>query len=107
MRHKEAMEWPLALASVVLNMKGQDSELGPRIDGPCRRRCPGGRPRPKRRWSRKTISEEVAQAAGNAAVANAKSLGDNGLQDPDRSRGSQARDPGRGLSGSLLKGGDK
>ncbi|MCU1266122.1 MAG: molybdopterin dehydrogenase, FAD-binding protein [Acidobacteria bacterium] len=78
-RHKEAMEWPLALASVVLKMKGQTVSSARVLLGHVA-------PVPWRSAEAESalvgnpISEAVAEAAGKAAVANAKSLGRNGYK---------------------------
>jgi xanthine dehydrogenase YagS FAD-binding subunit len=70
------MEWPLALASVVLNMKGKTVSSARVLMGHVAP-VPWRSAEAEAALVGKTISEEVAQAAGNAAVANAKSLGDN------------------------------
>lgn len=78
-RHKEAMEWPLALASVVLKMKGNIVSSARVLMGHVA-------PVPWRSTEAEAalvgnpINEQVAQAAGNAAVANAKSLSQNGYK---------------------------
>jgi len=78
-RHKEAMEWPLALASVVLNMKGKTVSSARVLMGHVAP-IPWRSTEAEAALVGKSISEEVAQAAGNAAVAGAKSLGRNGYK---------------------------
>jgi xanthine dehydrogenase YagS FAD-binding subunit len=78
-RHKEAMEWPLALASVALNMKGKTVSSARVLMGHVAP-VPWRSTEAEAALVGKTITEEVAQAAGNAAVAKAKSLGHNGYK---------------------------
>jgi xanthine dehydrogenase YagS FAD-binding subunit len=78
-RHKEAMEWPLALASVALNMKGKTVSSARVLMGHVAP-VPWRSTEAEAALVGKTITEEVAQAAGNAAVARAKSLGHNGYK---------------------------
>jgi xanthine dehydrogenase YagS FAD-binding subunit len=73
------MEWPFALASVVLNMKGKTVSSARVLLGHVAP-IPWRSPEAEAALTGKSISEEVAQAAGNAAVANAKSLGHNGYK---------------------------
>jgi xanthine dehydrogenase YagS FAD-binding subunit len=78
-RHKEAMEWPLALASVVLNMKGNIVRSARVMLGHVAP-VPWRSPEAEAALVGNPITEAVALAAGNAAVANAKSLGRNGYK---------------------------
>jgi xanthine dehydrogenase YagS FAD-binding subunit len=78
-RQKEAMDWPLALAAVVLNMKGGTVGSARVLLGAVAP-IPWRSPEAESALVGKTISEEVAQAAGNAAVTSAKSLGQNGYK---------------------------
>jgi xanthine dehydrogenase YagS FAD-binding subunit len=73
------MEWPLALASVVLNMKGKTVSSARVLMGHVAP-VPWRSAEAEAVLTGKPISEEVALAAGNAAVANAKSLGHNGYK---------------------------
>jgi len=75
-RQKEAMDWPLAMAAVVLNLKGNKVSSARVLLGHVAP-VPWRSPEAEAALVGKTISEEVARAAGNAAVANAKSLGHN------------------------------
>ncbi len=75
-RQKEALDWPLAAASVVLKMKGNrvsDAQvvMGHVAPRPWRAR------EAEQLLAGKEINEETAQAAGDAAVTSAKSLGRN------------------------------
>jgi xanthine dehydrogenase YagS FAD-binding subunit len=65
------MEWPLALASVVLNMKGKTVASARVLMGHVAP-VPWRSAEAEAALIGKSISEEVAQAAGNAAVANAR-----------------------------------
>jgi xanthine dehydrogenase YagS FAD-binding subunit len=78
-RQKDAMDWPLALASVALKMNG-DKVSSARIVMGHVAPMPWRSAEAEQALVGKAISEETAQAAGNAAVANAKSLGRNGYK---------------------------
>jgi len=78
-RQKEAMDWPLALAVVVLKMKG-NSVSSARVLMGAVAPIPWRSTEAESALVGKTINEEVAQAAGNAAVANARSLSHNGYK---------------------------
>ena len=75
-RQKETMDWPLALAAVVLNLKAGKVSAAQVMMGavapiPWRSR------EAEAALKGKAINEEVADAAGRAAVAKAKGLGHN------------------------------
>lgn len=78
-RQKDAMDWPLALASVALNMSG-DKVTAARVVLGHVAPVPWRSPEAEAALAGKSISEEVAKAAGDQAVANAKSLGQNGYK---------------------------
>ena len=78
-RQKETMDWPLALAAVVLNLKGNKVSSARVLMGAVAP-VPWRSAEAEAALVGKTINEEVAQAAGNAAVANARSLGHNGYK---------------------------
>ena len=78
-RQKEAMDWPMALAAVVLNLAGNKVSSARVLLGHVAP-VPWRAAQAEAVLVGKTISEEVARAAGNAAVANAKSLGHNGYK---------------------------
>jgi xanthine dehydrogenase YagS FAD-binding subunit len=72
-RQKEALDWPLAAASVVLRMAGRKVESARVVLGHVAP-VPWPSPEAEQALAGKVISEEVAEAAGNAAVEKAKSL---------------------------------
>jgi xanthine dehydrogenase YagS FAD-binding subunit len=78
-RQKEAMDWPMALAAVVLNLAGNKVSSARVLLGHVAP-VPWRAAQAEAVLVGKTISEEVARAAGNAAVANAKNLGHNGYK---------------------------
>jgi xanthine dehydrogenase YagS FAD-binding subunit len=78
-RQKEAMDWPLALAAVVLKMKGSSVSSARVLMGAVAP-IPWRSAEAESALVGKTINEDVAQAAANAAVANARSLGHNGYK---------------------------
>jgi xanthine dehydrogenase YagS FAD-binding subunit len=78
-RQKDAMDWPLALASVALNMSGNKVTAARVVMGHVAP-VPWRSPEAEAALAGKSISEEVAKAAGDAAVGNAKSLGQNGYK---------------------------
>jgi xanthine dehydrogenase YagS FAD-binding subunit len=78
-RQREALDWPLTTASVVLTMSGKAVKAARIVLGHVA-------PTPYRSMEAegvlagKVISEEVAEAAGKAAVENAKALSKNGYK---------------------------
>ena len=78
-RQKETMDWPLALAAVVLNLKNGKVSAARVLMGAVAP-VPWRSSEAEATLIGKTISEDVALAAGNAAVANARSLGHNGYK---------------------------
>lgn len=75
-RQKEAFDWPYATASVVLDMNG-DTVKSARVVMSHVAPIPWVSNEAAQALAGKTISQETADAAGAAAVANAKSLGRN------------------------------
>jgi xanthine dehydrogenase YagS FAD-binding subunit len=75
-RQKEAFDWPYATASVALTMDGNTVRSARIVMGHVAP-VPWISNEASQALLGKTISEEVADAAGAAAVANAKSLGRN------------------------------
>lgn len=78
-RQKETMDWPLALAAVVLNLKGGRVSTARVIMGAVAP-VPWHSTEAEAALAGKVVTEEVAQAAAQAAVSNAKSLGHNGYK---------------------------
>jgi xanthine dehydrogenase YagS FAD-binding subunit len=78
-RQKEALDWPLAIAAVVLNMKGSNVGSSRIVMGHVAP-IPWRSAEAEAALTGKTINENVAQAAAAAAVANAKDLGRNGYK---------------------------
>ena len=78
-RQKETMDWPLALAAVVLNLKGGKVSSARVMMGAVAP-IPWRSKEAEAALIGRTVNEEVATAAGQAAVANAKSLGHNGYK---------------------------
>jgi xanthine dehydrogenase YagS FAD-binding subunit len=78
-RQKEAMDWPLALASIALKMSGNKVTSARVVMGHVAP-VPWRSQEAEAALVGKAISEEVAKAAGDQAVANAKSLGQNGYK---------------------------
>jgi len=78
-RQKEALDWPLAAASVALTMNGA-SVASARIVLGHVAPTPWRSAEAERAIAGKAITEETAQAAANAAVSGAKSLGRNGYK---------------------------
>lgn len=78
-RQKEALDWPLAVAAVVLNLKGGKVSSARVVMGHVAP-IPWRSPEAEAALVGKIINEDVAQAAGAAAVANAKDLGRNGYK---------------------------
>ena len=75
-RQKEAFDWPYATASVVLDMNG-DSVRSARVVMSHVAPIPWVSNEAAQTLAGKSISEQTADEAGAAAVANAKSLGRN------------------------------
>lgn len=75
-REKDALDWPLAVASVALKMKGDTIESAQVILGHVAA-TPYVATGAAQMLAGKTITEEVAEQAGQAAVAGAKPLSDN------------------------------
>jgi xanthine dehydrogenase YagS FAD-binding subunit len=75
-RHKEALDWPLATASVALRMKGTTVESARVVMGHVAP-IPWQAREAEQFLSGKTVTEEVAEQAGKAAVAGAKPLSQN------------------------------
>jgi len=78
-RQKDAMDWPLALASVVLKMNGGKVGSARIVMGHVAP-VPWRSAEAEQALVGKEINEETAQAAGNAAVTGAKNLGKNGYK---------------------------
>jgi len=78
-RQKETMDWPLALAAVVLNMKDGKVKTARVVMGAVAP-IPWRSTEAEESLIGKAVTEEVAQSAASAAVANAKSLGRNGYK---------------------------
>jgi len=78
-RQKEAMDWPLALAAVVLNMTGKKVNSARVVMGAVAP-IPWRSAEAEAALTGQTISDSVATAAGAAAVTGAKSLGHNGYK---------------------------
>src|SRR5581483_10855359 len=79
LRQKEAFDWPLALAAVALSMNGNTVRSARIVMGYVEP-VPWVSAEAEQALVGKSISEETADAAGKAAVANAKSLGKNGYK---------------------------
>ena len=75
-REKDALDWPLATASVALKMKGSAIESAQVVLGHVAS-TPYVATQAAQMLAGKTITEEVAEEAGKAAVAGAKPLSDN------------------------------
>ena len=75
-RQKDAMDWPLALASVALTLNGNKVRSAKVVMGYVAP-VPWRSKEAEESLVGKTISEETAKAAGEAAVSGAKSLGRN------------------------------
>jgi xanthine dehydrogenase YagS FAD-binding subunit len=75
-RQKEALDWPLATASVVLRMNGKQVKSARVVLGHVAP-VPWPAPEAEQTLVGKAISEEVAEAAGVAALQSAKHLGGN------------------------------
>jgi len=78
-RQKDAFDWPLAVAAVALQMQGNTVRAARVVMGHVAP-VPWVSQEAARALVGKAVSEETADAAGQAAVANAKSLGRNGYK---------------------------
>jgi xanthine dehydrogenase YagS FAD-binding subunit len=78
-RQREALDWPLATASVVVKMSGGKVETARVVMGHVAP-VPWRSTEAEQYLIGKSIDEEVAQGAGNVAVLQAKSLGRNGYK---------------------------
>ena len=78
-RQREALDWPLATASVVVKMSGDKVETARVVMGHVAP-VPWRSAEAEQYLIGKSITEEVAQGAGNVAVSQAKSLGRNGYK---------------------------
>jgi xanthine dehydrogenase YagS FAD-binding subunit len=78
-REKDALDWPLATASVALKMKGNTVESAQVVLGHVAP-APHVAAQAAQMLAGKTLSEELAEQAGQAAVAGAKPLSDNGYK---------------------------
>ena len=79
-REREALDWPLATASVALRMNGNTRAGRRESCSATWRRSPGRRPEAEAALAGKAISGAVAQAAGDAAVSKARALSGNGYK---------------------------
>ncbi len=75
-RHKEALDWPLATASVALRMKGTTVESARVVMGHVAP-IPWEAKEAEQFLAGKAVTEEVAEQAGKAAAAGAKPLSQN------------------------------
>ena len=78
-REKDALDWPLATASVALKMKGDAVESAQVVLGHVAA-TPYVATQAAQMLAGKTITEDVAEAVGKAAVSGAKPLSDNGYK---------------------------
>jgi xanthine dehydrogenase YagS FAD-binding subunit len=78
-RQREALDWPLATASVVLTMSGTSVKAARVVLGHVAP-TPWRSPEAEKALIGKAINETTAEAAGKAAVEQAKSLGKNGYK---------------------------
>lgn len=78
-RQKEAMDWPLALASVALSLNGNKVRSARVVMGYVAP-VPWRSKEAEEALVGKAITEDTAKAAGEAAVTGAKSLGRNGYK---------------------------
>jgi xanthine dehydrogenase YagS FAD-binding subunit len=78
-RQKEALDWPLAAASVALKMKGKTVETAAVVLGHVAP-VPWRAPAAEAFLSGKTITEATAEQAGSLAVSGAKALSRNGYK---------------------------
>ena len=78
-RQKEALDWPLAAASVALEMKGNEVRTARIVMGHVAP-VPWVAEAAAQALAGKAVSEETANAAGEAAVRGAKGLSRNGYK---------------------------
>jgi xanthine dehydrogenase YagS FAD-binding subunit len=78
-RHREALDWPLATASVALVLEGGRVRSARVVLGQVAP-IPWPSPEAERALVGKTVTAEVAQAAADAALQKARSLGRNGYK---------------------------
>jgi xanthine dehydrogenase YagS FAD-binding subunit len=78
-REREALDWPLAAASVSLRMNGDRVQAARVVLGHVAP-TPWPSPEAEAALAGKAVSEAVAQAAGEAAVAKARALSGNGYK---------------------------
>jgi xanthine dehydrogenase YagS FAD-binding subunit len=78
-RQKDSLDWPLATASVVITMSGKTVKAARIVLGHVAP-TPYRSTEAESALAGKTISEEVAEAAGKAAVEKAKALSKNGYK---------------------------
>ena len=78
-REREALDWPLAAASVSLTMNGNRVQAARVVLGHVAP-VPWASPEAEAALGGKTVSEAVAQAAGEAALAKARALSGNGYK---------------------------
>jgi xanthine dehydrogenase YagS FAD-binding subunit len=78
-RQREALDWPLAAAAVVLKMSGTTIQSARVVLGHVAP-VPWPSPEAEQTLVGKAVSDDVAQAAGNAAVTGAQGLSRNGYK---------------------------
>lgn len=78
-REKEGLDWPLVAAAVALEMSGNTVKSARVVLGHVAP-VPWPSPEAEKALAGKTLTEEVADAAGKAAVSNAKPLSQNGYK---------------------------
>jgi xanthine dehydrogenase YagS FAD-binding subunit len=78
-REREGMDWPIVTAAVALTMSGNTVQSARVVLGHVAP-VPWASPEAEAALAGKTISEAVAQAAGDAAVSRAKALSGNGYK---------------------------
>ena len=78
-RQKEALDWPLATASVALSMSGNEVGVARIVMGHVAPR-PWRAAEAEQFLAEKTLTEEVAQKAGELALSGAKALSRNGYK---------------------------
>jgi xanthine dehydrogenase YagS FAD-binding subunit len=78
-REREALDWPLAAAAVALKMNGNRVQSARVVLGHVAP-VPWVSPEAEAALAGKTISESVAQAAGDAAVGKARAMSGNGYK---------------------------
>jgi xanthine dehydrogenase YagS FAD-binding subunit len=78
-REREALDWPLAAASVALKMDGNRVQAARVVMGHVAP-VPWVSPEAEAALAGKAVTEAVAQAAGDAAVAKARALSGNGYK---------------------------